>query len=360
MSPTGRPKGEYRKAQPEGCSAIPTGRPKGEYRKAQPEGCSGPPTRVELAGPVDWPGFVHAARGLVAAGLVPEAVSWQWAGQGAEAGQVTDLFAAEPGVAEAVPARDLPAAAPLGLPADWVADARLAALHADVDRWALLYRAAWRIARQPGLAADPLDADMRRIAAMARQVRREAHKMKAFVRFRPVAVGEDMVHVAWFEPLHQVQEHVAPFFMRRFAQMRWAILTPRVRVLWDGHHLAFGPGAEADEQPAPDAGEALWLAYYRSIFNPARLKMAAMKREMPVRYWPHLPEARLIAPLAQGAVERAGQMVERAAAEARAVAAASGGSGTADASVPDRVRRRGRATEQLAAALRAPRADADG
>jgi len=316
-----------------------------------------------LAGPVDWPGFVHAARGLVAAGRQPDAVVWQLAGQGAAGSQTADLFAAdlfapdsfaaEPGVADAVPARDLPAAPPLGLPADWVADARLAALHADADRWALLYRAAWRIACQPGLAEDPLDADIRRIAAMARQVRREAHKMKAFVRFRPVPVGEDAVHVAWFEPVHQVQEHVAPFFMRRFAQMRWAVLTPRVRVLWDGRRLDFGPGAAADEQPAPDAGEALWLAYYRSIFNPARLKMAAMKREMPVRYWPHLPEARLIAPLAQGALERAGQMVDRAseAVEAAAAADAAEAGDAADA----RPRRRGRATEALSAQLRAPR-----
>lgn len=247
-----------------------------------------------------------------------------------------------------------------GAPAGWVADARLAALHGDADRWALLYRAAWRLARQPGLADDPLDADMRRIAGMARQVRREAHKMKAFVRFRPVVVGDETVHVAWFEPAHHVQEHVAPFFMRRFAQMRWAILTPRVRVLWDGDHLAFGPGAAADEQPGPDAGEALWLAYYRSIFNPARLKMAAMKREMPVRFWPNLPEARLIAPLAQGAIERAGQMVDQAAVAAAAVtAAAVTASDDADEGPPGRRRRRARATELLSAWLRDRAVDPD-
>ncbi len=39
MSPPGRPKGEYRRAQPGGCLMSPPGRPKGEYRRAQPEGC---------------------------------------------------------------------------------------------------------------------------------------------------------------------------------------------------------------------------------------------------------------------------------------------------------------------------------
>ena len=38
MSPPGRPKGEYRRAEPEGAPVNPPGRPKGEYRRAQPEG----------------------------------------------------------------------------------------------------------------------------------------------------------------------------------------------------------------------------------------------------------------------------------------------------------------------------------
>ena len=37
MSPPGRPKGEYRSAQHEGCLMSPPGRPKGEYRSAQHE-----------------------------------------------------------------------------------------------------------------------------------------------------------------------------------------------------------------------------------------------------------------------------------------------------------------------------------
>ncbi|GAP34595.1 ATP-dependent RNA helicase HrpA [Piscinibacter sakaiensis] len=37
MSPNGRPKGEFRRAEPEGSEASPNGRPKGEFRRAQPD-----------------------------------------------------------------------------------------------------------------------------------------------------------------------------------------------------------------------------------------------------------------------------------------------------------------------------------
>ena len=46
--------------------------------------------------------------------------------------------------------------------------------------------------------------------------------------------------------------------------------------------------------PADDALEATWRTYFSSIFNPARLKVAMMKSEMPVKYWRNLPEAELI------------------------------------------------------------------
>ncbi|MEO8856578.1 MAG: UdgX family uracil-DNA binding protein, partial [Burkholderiaceae bacterium] len=203
-----------------------------------------------------------------------------------------------------------PAAAPLELPADWVSLARTAALHADAQRWALIYRLALRLHRQPALAGDPLDHDLRQLERLAHAVRREAHKMKAFVRFRPVAAADGEVrHIAWFEPEHHVQERVAPFFARRFTQMHWLILTPRISLAWDGATLTHLPGAQPEDAPDADAGEDMWLAYYRSIFNPARVKVAMMKREMPVRFWANLPEARQIGQLLQQAPERTATML---------------------------------------------------
>jgi uracil-DNA glycosylase len=50
--------------------------------------------------------------------------------------------------------------------------------------------------------------------------------------------------------------------------------------------------------------EGIWRTYYRSIFNPARLKLKAMQAEMPKRYWKNLPEADLIEELSRGSSVR--------------------------------------------------------
>jgi DNA polymerase len=102
--------------------------------------------------------------------------------------------------------------------------------------------------------------------------------------------------------------------------MHWAILTPQRSMRWhpaddgtddpSGGHLDTGPGAHREDAPPADAGEALWLTYYEHIFNPARLKLGMMQKEMPRRYWQNLPEAALISPLAAGAMARSGHMVD--------------------------------------------------
>ncbi|WP_065335317.1 DUF4130 domain-containing protein [Tritonibacter mobilis] len=50
-----------------------------------------------------------------------------------------------------------------------------------------------------------------------------------------------------------------------------------------------------------DASEALWTTYFIHIFNPARVKIGAMKSEMPLKYWKNLPEARAIPTMLQDA-----------------------------------------------------------
>lgn len=252
------------------------------------------PETVHLAADDDLAGFKAAVRRLVALQRPPEAVQWQVA-------LADDLFATAP------VATETPAAAAFRLPAAIVELLGHAALHREPGRFALLYRLVWRLLHDPALRDDPLDADRLQAEHMARAVRRDMHKMTAFVRFRPLPGGR---HMAWFEPGHHTLRATAPFFARRFAQMHWAILTPERSVQWDGQALAFGPGARREDAPGPDAGEALWLTYYAHIFNPARLKPAMMRKEMPRRYWKNLPEAQLIAPLMHEAAQRSGRMVE--------------------------------------------------
>ncbi len=190
-------------------------------------------------------------------------------------------------------------------------------LHRDPSRFDLMYRLLWRLQREPALRHDPLDADMMLANKMAQAVRRDVHKMRAFVRFTEVREDGVDKRVAWFEPDHFIVEANAPFFVRRFAQMRWIILTPDLSVEWNGEKLVYGPPASREDKPPADASEHLWLAYYRSTFNPARPKFAMMVREMPRRYWPNLPEAQLIAPLYDEAVERSSAMIQAPATVAR-------------------------------------------
>lgn len=208
---------------------------------------------------------------------------------------------------------DAPPAAPVAWapPEGWDALGRQVAMHGDDDRYARLLAFARRLQREPGLWADPLDPQRRHLQSLARQVGREIHKMHAFVRFREVPDDQapgGRRHVAWFEPVHHVLRAAAPFFVKRFAQHAWAILTPRGCLHWDGRRLTGTDPARREDAPPEDAGEALWLTYYRSIFNPARVKVAMMKKEMPVRYWAHLPEARLISELVKDAPRREGRM----------------------------------------------------
>ena len=262
---------------------------------------------VRLATEIDFDGWREAARGLIASDVAPDDIEWS-------VGDAVSLF----GLQNGTPTSNDPGLAPrcgtpaFTVPRAFVGLARTAILHSDPARFALLYRLLWRLRREPRLMAVASDADVVRARSMDQAVHREIHKTHAFVRFREMRTESGPVYVAWFEPAHHTLEAAAPFFVRRFANMRWAILTPRVTAHWDGAELTFGPGAERASAPTGDALEALWRTYYSNIFNPARLKTDTMRANMPRKYWRNLPEAELIAPLVSGAHEAMQRMVDEA------------------------------------------------
>jgi DNA polymerase len=124
-----------------------------------------------------------------------------------------------------------------------------------------------------------------------------------------------MRFVAFFEPDHHIVRKEAGFFVRRFANMRWSILTPELSIHWNGETLSEGPGATRAEAPDGDPLEAMWKTYYASTFNPARLKVGAMLKEMPKKYWRNMPETALVAPLIAGARARELEMIDRSVAQ---------------------------------------------
>ena len=256
---------------------------------------------IRLAGPDDSSGWLKVAPELVSAGVAPARVLWE-TGSNAH-----DLFSVPAGPAMPPAGRGV---VPPHVPQPFVALAEHALLHVDRERFALMYRLLWRSRGQPALLDIAADADVSRVRALAQAVRRDMHKMTAFVRFRQVkAPGGVETFVAWFEPSHHIVAATAPFFMRRFANMCWSILTPEASAHWDRHTLVISGGARAGDAPSDDVLEDIWKTYFASIFNPARLKVKAMQAEMPKKYWRNLPEAALIPDLVRAAALRAEAMV---------------------------------------------------
>ena len=260
---------------------------------------------VHLPAPDDFAVWRERARALVQCDVPPDRVSW------IEPGATGDLFAAEgPARAERRMPTPPAGARPVRASQRFLTIARSAALHSDPARFGLLYQVLWRLQANPRLMEDKADPQVRRLDELAKSVRRDAHKMHAFVRFREVQEEDGTPHfVAWFEPDHHIVRAEAAFFMRRFANMRWSILTPRGSVHWDGTTMREGPPARREDAPEDDPVEGLWRSYYASIFNPARLKVSAMLSEMPKKYWKNLPEAELIPQLIAGAQAREAAMV---------------------------------------------------
>jgi len=134
------------------------------------------------------------------------------------------------------------------VPKAFMSLARLVGCHQDAMRWTLLYRLLWRLTHgEPRLLLADADEDVVRARAMEKQVERDAQRMKAAVRFRQVERGGEVWFVAWHRTSHRVSQLVAPFFVERFAAMRWMICTPEESLSWDGGKLAIQSGRERGE-----------------------------------------------------------------------------------------------------------------
>ena len=150
-------------------------------------------------------------------------------------------------------------------------------------------------------------------SAMEKSVRRDLHKMTAFLRFRQIADDGGERFVAWFEPEHLILRRVADFFVGRFAAMRWSILTPQGTMHWDGrtrHSRAAFPAMTRPPAMRSKTGGAPTTA--RPSIRRAPTS-TAMQAEMPKKYWRNMPEADLIPGLLAEAEGRARAMVEAAA-----------------------------------------------
>ena len=256
---------------------------------------------IAMSRPDDFTFWRRKARQLIQCNVPPKCVAWT------EPGGSGDLFASG-GARLPEFGKNAPF---VRASRQFISVAQNAALHSESERFALLYHLLWRLQTNPRIMEDKTDPDVRYVEELAKNVRRDSHKMRAFVRFRKVNDGKGTDHyAAWFEPDHHILRANAGFFRRRFANMQWSILTPRGTLHWNGKAMHEGPPARREDAPGDDPMEDLWRKYYASIFNPARLKVGAMLSEMPKKYWKNLPEASLIPELIAGAQAREAQMVD--------------------------------------------------
>ena len=91
---------------------------------------------------------------------------------------------------------------------------------------------------------------------------------------RRTSIDGATFYTAWFEPQHHILRRAVPFFVDRFAGMDWLIATP------DRHRAVAGRHARLTARLRRTATshrrhvlDELWLTYYRTTFNPARVRV---------------------------------------------------------------------------------------
>ena len=246
----------------------------------------------------DFSSWREAARKLIQANIMPRHVNWN------------DTEGQASFFAQGLPTNIINENN--NVPAEFLELAEYICHHHSPERFSLLYQMLWRLVRVDKnllkIESDPLT---NRLEIMRKAIRRDVHKTKAFVRFKITHDENGLEHyIAWHKPDHYSLRLSAPFFKRRFSVMNWTILTPDESAWWDGKTLNFGPGAKVTDAPSDDHTEELWKEFYRAIFNPARVKIKAMKKEMPVRHWATLPEASIIPEMLAEVPERIKIMIE--------------------------------------------------
>ncbi|WP_142701807.1 UdgX family uracil-DNA binding protein [Bdellovibrio sp. ZAP7] len=191
------------------------------------------------------------------------------------------------------------------IPKEFLEMAPLIAAARDPDRWNLLYRLVYRLNHETShLLNIVTDPDVKKAMDLVKSVRKDIHKMHAFVRFKKVDIDGQEGYVAWHKPEHLIIELGTPFFARRFGDKPWSIFSPDASAHWNMKELTFGPGMAEHEFNVADEFDEVWKTYYKSIFNPARLNLKMMKQEMSPKYWSSMPETALIHELVREAPQR--------------------------------------------------------
>ena len=139
-----------------------------------------------------------------------------------------------------------------------------------------------------------------RLTDVIKMVRREKHRMEAFVRFQKMADG---IFYASVEPDYNVLPLILPHFKRRYADQKWIIydIKRAYGIYYDLNQaefvqLDFASGTQYGKTIISSYSEdetlyqALWKDYFKHVNIPARKNTKLHLQHVPKRYWKHLTE----------------------------------------------------------------------
>jgi probable DNA metabolism protein len=137
-----------------------------------------------------------------------------------------------------------------------------------------------------------------RVSEIVRMVRREKHRMEAFIRFQKL---KDETFYAAIDPDFNVLPLLIRHFKNRYADQQWIIYDIRRKYgvhynLHDTQYISlnFSDVKATNVITAYTADEGLyqdlWKNYFKSVNIPARKNTKLHLMHVPRRYWRHLTE----------------------------------------------------------------------
>ena len=138
-----------------------------------------------------------------------------------------------------------------------------------------------------------------RISELVNMMRRERHRMEAFIRFKKL---KDSLFYAEIEPDFNVLPLLVKHFKNRYADQKWLIfdIKRKYGLYYDLHDTEYIT-MNFDEDSVPGHGRSiqhveeedyrhLWKNYFSSVNIVSRKNMKLHVRHIPKRYWKHLTE----------------------------------------------------------------------
>ncbi|TWR31476.1 DNA metabolism protein [Mucilaginibacter pallidiroseus] len=138
-----------------------------------------------------------------------------------------------------------------------------------------------------------------RVSEIVRMVRREKHRMEAFIRFQKL---QDGTYYSVIEPDFNVLPLLMKHFRNRYADQKWIIYDIRRKygMYYNLHDVEYinidfaetNKASDIDGVLSEDEGlyQHLWKNYFKSVNIQSRKNTKLHVRHIPKRYWKHLTE----------------------------------------------------------------------